>query len=87
MCLKRHLARTRSGRPLARRAERMKGQASKQFANYTTPITHAEAEGRTRGTRRACTLDSLQVRPVEHVPVVRPPQRVQNSRRRRTIGS
>ena len=30
MCLKRHLARTRSGRPLFRRKERMKSQASKQ---------------------------------------------------------
>jgi len=35
VCLKRHLARTRSGWPLVRRTERMKGQASKQFANHT----------------------------------------------------
>ena len=33
MCLKRHLARTRSGWPLFRSEERMKSQASKQFAN------------------------------------------------------
>ena len=37
MCLKRHLARTRSGWPLFRRKERMKSQASKQFANHSAP--------------------------------------------------
>ena len=35
MCLKRHLATTWSGWPLFRRQERMKSQASKQFANHT----------------------------------------------------
>jgi hypothetical protein len=34
MCLKRRLARTRSGWPLFRSEERMKSQASKQFANH-----------------------------------------------------
>lgn len=38
MCLKRHLAKTRSGWPLIRPTERMKSHASKQFAHHNSIV-------------------------------------------------
>jgi hypothetical protein len=49
MCLKRHRARMRSGWPLFGRKERMKGQASKRFANHNRgAIVRGFSEGATR---------------------------------------